>query len=698
MTVLIPALIPLKITAAEKAAVIYEEYIYDLCPYTYILEDSSSKIELEYILSNRSNEKFILNKSQEIHHDHTYSSFWYRFSVRNINKEDKPMVLVFKNPTIGRLQVFIKRTNLLIETSQTGISLPFYTRSIENKDFCYNINLPANQIVTFFCKIEPMGDALNTPILLFEDKYFYNTSVNESLIHGFFYGLLVLTVLVSIVLIFGFSSISEKMNVFLIGVLVVFILWNFNLDGLAFQYIWPYTPWLSNFCTYGLPLIGVGFLSLLSNEFFEKINRIKIILVFKIIFILIIIAFITYSLIYPQKPFYTHLISIIIGSATLVFTFISSYIQLKKDNRFIRYLIIAFIIIISWLIITILKAFSNTFNHEFYFITFKLFLGSQAIVLTIAVFTKLKHQFSQSYQKAIAQQNEIVELKTLEIEKKNRQIILINNELTQKNEQILKKNQELKYKNYLMFEDIKYAQKIQNAFLPDNSSIGMFQSEVFSFYKPKQMLSGDFYWINEIKHHLIAATFDCTGHGIQGALLSILGHDLLNTIIIERNTIQPKEILTQLHFEFHSILKYGDINENFIEGMDIGIVVIDTRTRSLSFAGARIPALIFSKGTMFECKPENFSIGNTLRKKSKEFSEQYFELAKDDMIYMYTDGFANQFNPNYIKFKNNNIKMLLSEISSLSTLMQKEELEKRFNEWKGDAEQTDEVLVIGIKM
>lgn len=682
----------------EQAVLVDEQAFINLSPSTYVHIDTANSLTIGDLIGERAKPHFELCTYKEIHHDHTEATIWYKIHIRNTSNDDRHMVFCVKNSTIPLLQVYIKMNNQLLETNPTGVTLPFDTRSIESRHFCYKLRLPANKITTIYCQIRPLGDSLNNPVFLFDEEYFFTSSMRENIFNGFFYGLMMFSVIASIIFYFGFSSTSEKLRFFLVSVLVIFMLWNLSLDGLAFQFLWPYSPWINQIAIFALPLVGVQCLSFFSSELYRVKIQNRWFYPLNVTLSILVVALISlYAFGKPELKL-VHIISLIIGMLMFANMLFNAILHFKQNKRQAIYFLLAFFALLFCEVIILFRVFGDSFVLDFYNYSLKIFLGSQSIILTLVTFGKFKSHFLQSYVYEIEKQNGLLALKTQEIETKNRQIQYVNNELSVKNELVQKKNFELKHKNQIMFESMKYAQRIQNAILPDSTSLGTYSKEMFVFMKSKELLSGDFYFVSEKSSQLVIATVDCTGHGIPGALLSILGHDLLNMIVKEKNISSPRLILHNLQEEIQSIIKFRDMSIANVEGMDIGVVSIDNASKHLCYAGAKIPLIVFRKEKMFEFKGENFSIGNVLHDRKNDFEEYHFEVEQGDMVYTFTDGFADQFNERLVKFKKMNLKIVLSEISTLHVNAQKEELEKRFDQWKGQAEQTDDVLIIGVKI
>ena len=252
-------------------------------------------------------------------------------------------------------------------------------------------------------------------------------------------------------------------------------------------------------------------------------------------------------------------------------------------------------------------------------------------------------------------------------------------------------------KNKEILDSIYYAKRIQQAMLPFEESISSLLKELFIFYKPKDIVSGDFYWFMEKEGKCIIAAVDCTGHGVPGAFMSMIGNDLLNDIVGNRSITDPGRILTELNKGIRSVLKQDETSSR--DGMDISLCTIDSRSRILQYAGANNPIWIIGHDKIFrELKPVKAAIGGHTAP-NQEYAAIQLELNSGDMVYLFTDGFADQFGgPKGKKFKYKPMQELLLANSGRPPGEQKEEIAKVFESWKGSLEQTDDVTVIGVRL
>ena len=260
-----------------------------------------------------------------------------------------------------------------------------------------------------------------------------------------------------------------------------------------------------------------------------------------------------------------------------------------------------------------------------------------------------------------------------------------------------KQKEEIQKKNTLIMDSIDYAKTIQDAILPDNERLQSFLPAHFILYKPKSIVSGDFYWIAKKEDKIFCAVADCTGHGVPGAFMSLLGHNMLENIIHQECSSTPGAILTAMNQQI--ITRFSKDHEASKHGMDIAIVSIDTTTHQLNYAGAKNALYTVRDNKLLEIRGDKVALGTPSKDSTPyNYVNHVIQLQKDDMIYLFSDGFPDQKGgPEKKKFFYQPFKELLTSISSLPLDKQKENLDATIADWIGTGEQIDDILILGIR-
>ncbi len=279
---------------------------------------------------------------------------------------------------------------------------------------------------------------------------------------------------------------------------------------------------------------------------------------------------------------------------------------------------------------------------------------------------------------------------------------VLENKVKERTLEISEKNILLAEKNKHITDSINYAKRIQYATMRSESELYDIYPNSFILYLPKDIVSGDFYWYIKKGKHLIVAAVDCTGHGVPGAFISMLGIALLNEITGKMNRFQAADILEKLRENVIKALHQSDSFDSTDaanDGMDIALLVLDIDGRKLQYAGAYNPLFIYRQNELLEYKADRMPIGIHM-KGDRNFINHKIQLEQDDQLFIFTDGFADQFGgPKGKKFNIKNFKKLLADTCTIEKMADKRKyLLYEFNEWKNNLEQLDDVLVIGIEV
>ncbi|MEX2379870.1 MAG: SpoIIE family protein phosphatase [Vicingaceae bacterium] len=272
-------------------------------------------------------------------------------------------------------------------------------------------------------------------------------------------------------------------------------------------------------------------------------------------------------------------------------------------------------------------------------------------------------------------------------------------EVVAQKEEIDKQKAQIEQYFVQVTDSIKYAKKIQEAILPPENYVKRLLPESFILYRPKDIVSGDFYWLGEASGKVFFAAVDCTGHGVPGAFMSIVGYNQLRQAIISTSGSSPADILNQLNKGVTETLHQNDDNSKSKDGMDIAICSLDYNTLELEYAGAFNPLYLLRENEILQTKANKFPIGSYLKGRTYSFTNHKIQLQKGDQVYIFSDGYADQFGgPRGKKFMYKRFRDLLVKSSAESIDKQKEDLQIALNNWMKDEEQVDDILVIGVRV
>ncbi len=319
--------------------------------------------------------------------------------------------------------------------------------------------------------------------------------------------------------------------------------------------------------------------------------------------------------------------------------------------------------------------------------------------------------------------NSLLRLQNAEIIQQKEEILAQRDAIEAQRDQIETQHREIVHKTQNIESSIQYALRIQQAMLPYDDTINQELPLHFIFYKPRDLVSGDFYWYASVdqRPHLSArddireppSTFttqshkkviftaiDCTGHGVPGAFMSMIGDALLNQIVMDKRLTEPNLILNEMHWGIRKALKQSETHNR--DGMDMTLCVIDKESKTIEFAGAKNPLIYVKNNELTEVKTDVFSVGGWLEADDKPRNYKKHQISYADApitLYMFTDGYQDQFGgPKNKKFMRKRFRELLFKIHQEPMAYQRDILDKTFHEWTGEQRQMDDILVIGLKL
>jgi len=321
-------------------------------------------------------------------------------------------------------------------------------------------------------------------------------------------------------------------------------------------------------------------------------------------------------------------------------------------------------------------------------------------LITILLYVVYRKNLQQSKnQEKLQKQNASIALQKKEITKQKESIETRTRLLSIKNTQIEKRNKNI-------IDSLNYAQRIQQAMLPSMKQVFGLLPHAFIFFKPRDIVSGDFYWVTERNHQIVLVVADCTGHGVPGAIMSVIGNNLLHEIIIVKGITEADKILNELHAGIRRVLKQDETRNR--DGMDVAVCVIDNYPqeyedvlgeREIQFAGAHNPLMYFQgESELITIKGDRYAIGGYLSDKVQDFTKHSIPLKDNTTFYVFSDGYQDQFGKNGRKFGKKRLRQLFTQIHKEPVEKQKQTLEKNIEDWRQGHRQMDDMLIIGVKV
>lgn len=305
---------------------------------------------------------------------------------------------------------------------------------------------------------------------------------------------------------------------------------------------------------------------------------------------------------------------------------------------------------------------------------------------------------------AVLSENNAQKMKKIEFDFQLKSITTEAKQIKEKNElltraftQIESQSNEIKAKNNAITDSIHYAKRIQRAILPENEKVEKCLKDYFIFYQPKDIVSGDFYWVEQVGDNTVFGVIDCTGHGVPGAFVSLIANNALNKVVLEQGVTKPGTIINEINTIITKLFMRSE--ENIRDGMDMGICCWNKKENSFQFAGAYSSLFLYSDDKLTEIKGNRESVGASIFNHKKDFINHKVDLNSGDFIYLSTDGLPDQFGGKRgKKLKWKGFRKLLSEIAEIPIAEQQSKLTTFFDDWKGNLEQLDDICVLAVKI
>jgi serine phosphatase RsbU (regulator of sigma subunit) len=672
----------------------------------YVLTDTNATIKFEdAIVSNQ----FKLHQQNITPNlGFTSNNYWFKFIISN-TKAPQNRVLEIAYPFFNQLDVYIPNVNGKYKKSVVGDHLPFAARPYKHKNFLFDLNFESGETKVIYAYLHCNGEATSFPVKVWTKQDYLRNNYEEQLALGIYYGI--------ILFVFFFSAflwliVKEGYQLYYFLYIIGVAIFQFSLDGFAFEFFWPNNIWFAN---HVIPLSG-SFTIMALILFVVSLLKTKIHtpIIHKILIVLLFVDVALFVLSFLPNPFYSiglmglNFIAVPIN----VLILISAIICYRMGMNTAKYFLVAF----SLLILGILAALFKNFGilPRVFLTEYSIQMGSaiELIMLSLALAENVKLLKSEKEEA----QNLLLE----ELKEKSKMQALANAALEQKvlerTAEIQLQKEVIEEKNKDITASITYALKIQEAILPREEELKASLNEYFVFYKPRDIISGDFYWFSKKDNLIFIAAADCTGHGVPGALMSMLGNSFLNEIVNESNIYNPADILDLLRLKVIKTLRQRETNTK--DGMDIALCVINTQLREVNFAGAFNPVYIttsvndnalkdfevhvneFIPEKYLKIMPaDRFPVGIVEGQQNDKFTNKKYHYHPGDCLYLFSDGLADQFGgAQGKKYKTKQLKDLLLKVSKLEMDYQLLSIREDFENWKGAHEQVDDILMIGIKL
>lgn len=659
-----------------------------------------------------------INAEQFLNLGYTKEVVWMQLNVQNVTTGFNNWILHLKYTLLDSIHVYLPQPSGGWKEIQTGRGIPFHSRgNIKSADFAFTLNLPTNNPQSIFVRIHTKGP-LNAPFLFKQQTVFQQDMMNSHIYYGIYFGALAVMIFYNLFIFIALRNVNYLYYILSILCTVGIFM---TVAGYSFKYLFPESVWLNLYFT----RIFMGFVVLATGMFALNFLEVKKYIKwgdYLLKGVMIAAVFATVLVVTDISPSATNSVVSLHSISLLVV----GIVVWHKGNASARFYVFAWAFyLLGGSLITLRNAGILPLNP---LTTHGAEIGSLLEVILLSFALSDRYRSIKKEKEALQAKNlriqqkhneeleKKVEERTKELSSTNDALNLINETLNttiatvkEQKEQISAQHQDIT-KQSKQLEDafsnirssINYARRIQEAKLPQLAQINAAFPQSFVFFKPRDHVSGDFYWFADIGEKKIIAAVDCTGHGVPGAFMSMIGSELLNEVVNQRKVFQPDEILKHLHLGIRRTLRQRETANR--DGMDIAICVWDQNKNTLQFAGAKSPMLLMNNNKLQVVKGDRMPIGGLQREVERCFTVHEFNIESPSTVYIYSDGFQDQFGgENGKKFLSKKFKQLLFENHELPMEDQQQLLTHTFEKWISSDSHTpetqiDDVLVIGFRI
>ena len=703
----------------------------------YYLEDKEGVLSFEQVKSrsfqplNKKSNSFGLSKS----------TFWVKFTLKDIHPGKRNWLFELGHPLLDYVD-FYAPTNNGWNKLELGDMFPFQQRPIQSRFFVVPLHFTNSSAQTYYVKVKSTS-TIQFPIRIYEANTFYTKQGYELFVSGLFYGIIFVMALYNL---FIFFSLRSRPYLFYSLALFFGLLFNAGIKGDTFQFLWSHWPTFSSITLVVFGSFFMMFLALYTNNFLMTKTYAPFLrkVLLAVIVLSIFSAFIN---LFDAGLGTVILIGVFMVNMPLMI--ITGIVCYRKGLSSARFFVIAWIVLAVGGFLTAV-AYAGFLPFNFLTKSVRDIGGALAVVLlSLALserYKQIKKEKEETQMKMLDMQKEAneqleqkVQERTQALQIKNNEVLTQNEELHQQQEEIMAQNEfiadtnlKLKRESNKTKASIQAASAIQNAILPSDERLrDLFGHHYFVFYQPKDIVSGDFYWISKVKPKfkiedlwqnnqpkteeeailqlttktlnakevVFVAVVDCTGHGVPGAFMSMIGNALLNEIVNESLVLETDKILTRLHEKLNKELKQSN-KENTSHGMDVCLCKLekqDNNNTRVYFTGAKRPLYYIHQGELHELRGDRLSLGG-LSQRYDSFTVQTIDLQSGDVLYLTTDGMVDSPNARRKSFGTLRLKQLITACAMLSLDQQKLQFIETLEKYCQGTEQRDDITILGLRI
>lgn len=635
-------------------------------------------------------------------------TYWLSFRL-DLRADPDSWIFSYDFPITDFLDVYrLKPNGELIEHLELGIGRPLKgKKETAHAAFSFALDAEANPEQLIYMKVQTKAPVI-LAVALSKDTYFEQKMMTKNVLYGIYFGALLVMLFYNL---FVFVSLRDRSYLYYVLSITATLFVFLAVSGYLYKHFTPQATWFNLRAV----RIGMGLVVISTSIFSRKFLQTKVYAIW-VDRALLGTAFLAIPAILLVITDIQHSATNTLVSVQALLLVVAGVVCWRRGNAYAPFYVLAWV---SYALAGIWVSLRNSGVMPIHFFTmYGAEIGSllEVTLLSLAlsdryrIIRKERQSLLMSNTALLQGQNEKLEKqvneRTAQLSRANQSLLQRNDELhttletvEKQKESLLVQQQNLAkiYKNAT--SSIAYAKRIQDAKLPQKADFLQAFSQMFIFFKPRDVVSGDFYWLGKVDNQTIVAVADSTGHGVPGALMSMIGSEILNDLVIAQGIVRPSEILSKLHEGIRNTLRQRETNNR--DGIDISVCTFDSDKKQVCFAGASTSIIYVHHNQFFRLKGNVWEIGGRTYRTPRKYTDHYLAFDAQTAVYMYTDGFPHQFGgPEGKNFTNEAFKNKMFEISKSDIDAQEQLLEKTLYEWQkhcpqSPQKQTDDILVLG---
>lgn len=663
----------------------------------WVFQDATRELDIEEAASPAFWKNFQASDMEKPNFGYTDAAIWFAFRLR---KEDSARwVFHIDTPLIDSISLYTEQPDGTWKVREFGNKQPFFSWDIDHVSPAVFLDLPQGHERRFFVRIVNSSPMVLPTYLMRQDAFQSHTRWHHAA-YGLYFGGLFVMVLFNLVL---FYSLRERSYIFYIASILTTILLTSSINGFAFKFLYPDLPMLNGYASRVLAGLIVIVTALFAQEFLH--TRRYSPLIHRLLYANMGLASI--AIVLTVTDIWAGATSKVVSIHSLLLL-VSGIVAWRKRNKYARFFVFAWAsYILGGLAYT--QRIAGNLPSTFW-TAHGAEMGSFAEVILLGIALSDRYRMiQQAHEEAIQQALKIekkaaetlerkVSERTHELTEANQELNQLNEELNAAFETVNLQKSDIEKKNRDIGASINYARRIQRAMLPTEEQMKGHLPEQFILFRPRDIVSGDFYFFAQKGQNSFVAAVDCTGHGVPGAFMSMIGNDLLYQLIDDGLT-DTSRILEGLHEGVRRALRQRETKNQ--DGMTISLCRIDRNEQALYFAGAKQGLFVLREGEPARyVKGSRYEIGGMERENSARTYETHrIPLQSPTTIYMYSDGYQDQIGgPKNRKLRSKPFRALLEEYAPLPPDEQRKQLMQYLNNWMKNESQLDDILVWGIRL